>query len=147
MRETLKALGAGDSPAKIGTVERVPDSWRKALRQLIGADGMPLWKNLLEIANGKAWVAVTADGKMSEPQIPSTADRVAANVYLSNMGFGKPVDQTKVMAAERAANQLSEVTEMSTYELEVEAKKLLIETGVINPSQVVNVAFKVGEKK
>jgi hypothetical protein len=106
------------------------NTFRDAVRAYVGDDGGNLWRILYEIAQGRPWRATLEDGSFSAPQIPSTADRLEAAKYLANTLFGRPVDQTKVMAAEKAAQDQADLSYLSTHELVSEAKKYIHDLAV-----------------
>lgn len=93
------------------------ETWRQRLRTLVGKDGEALWNGVLDIAAGKAWVPTLPDGREGPPQVPTTNDRLAAYQYVGNMLFGRPVDQTAIVEAERKAAENADLKLLSDEDL------------------------------
>lgn len=108
-------------------VSRPRDIWRHALRQAVGPDGGLIWSTLLSIMQGQAWVPKLADGREGPPQIPSTKDRIEAAQYVANALFGRPVDQSQIVEAEKAAQENAALSAMTDHDLLLEARRVLAE--------------------
>lgn len=126
-REIDRALVLASTPRQYAVVtnSQKKEIWRSALRTAVGSDGQRLWKVLLAIAEGEAWIPRLADGREGAPVTPTTADRFQAATYLANALFGRPVDQTQVVEAERAAQENAALMSLSDDELLLEARRIL----------------------
>lgn len=110
-------------------------SWKDYLRELVGPNGERLLDGMLDIAEGRPWIPRLHNGREGEPVVPTTADRLAAQQYLSNMLHGRPVDQTKVMKAEREASKNAEVIALSDEDLRKEIE-VFYRAGVLGAGHV-----------
>lgn len=131
LRASVEARKELSEPVEAPKFERwVPttkhrDSWKDFIKQIGGNNGERWLQNLASIADGNAWIPRLADGREGPPVIPSTADRNAANIYILNMMHGKPVDQTKVVKAEKEARKSLDLSTVPDIELRKEAAKYL----------------------
>jgi hypothetical protein len=123
------------APGRFLSAERPKDVWRAALRQAVGSEGQRLWRTLLDIAEGRAWQPELPDGRLGPPQTPSAADRVAAATYLANTLFGRPVDQTQIVEAERAANEHAALQALTDAELLEEARRVVEGSAIVHPAE------------
>ena len=103
--------------------------WKDALRAHVGDDGEVLWKGLLSIAEGGAWVPVMPDGREGPPQVPTTMDRFSAYKFLAEALFGKAPTQEKIIEAEKAAAENQELQALSDDELEARVRKAILTRG------------------
>lgn len=110
-------------------------SWKDYLREQTGPNGERLLDGMLDIAQGRPWIPRLLDGREGEPVVPTTADVLAARTYLLNMMHGRPVDQTKVMKAEREASKNAEVIALSDEDLKREIE-VFYRSGVFGASHV-----------
>jgi hypothetical protein len=125
-REIDRALVPASTPKRYAVVQLPKrEVWRSALRQAVGSDGQRLWKVLLAIAEGEAWIPRLPDGREGPPVTPTTRDRLQAAMYLGDALFGRAVDQTQVVAAEHAAQDNAALTALSDDELLLEAERIL----------------------
>jgi hypothetical protein len=99
--------------------------WKDALRAHVGADGEVIWRGILAIAEGQAWVPKLADGREGPPQLPTTNDRFSAYKFLAEALFGKAPTQEKIMEAERAASENQDLHALTDEELEGAVRKLI----------------------
>lgn len=100
-------------------------TFRDALRMAIGPDGERVWRVIVDIAEGKPWVSTLDDGSKTDPIVPSTRDRLEAATYLANALFGKPVEQTQVAQAEKAAQDNLDLVRLSDEELFTRARAIV----------------------
>jgi hypothetical protein len=100
-------------------------TFRDALRMALGPDGERAWRVILDIAEGRPWTPTLENGATAEPVVPSTRDRLEAATYLANALFGKPVEQTQVAAAEKAAQDNAELVRLSDDELFARARAIV----------------------
>ena len=105
--------------------------WKDAHRGLVGTDGEVIWRGILSIAEGKAWVPQLPDGREGPPQIPTAADRHAAYRYLADALFGRPTSQEKIAEAEKAAAENQDLHALTDDELEAKVRQALMEGSVL----------------
>jgi hypothetical protein len=106
--------------------------WRAAARAAAGGDGVPLlFKVLMDIAEGKAVLAVLPDGRVGPPIIPTASDRLHAATEYIHAIIGKPVAQTEIVEAEAASQEMAAVQALSDDELLLRARSAL-QRGLIN---------------
>ena len=98
-----------------GTTPR--ETFRSILRKLSN-DGFDYAQALDGIARGTPVVVELPDGRQSEPQVAPIGVRVEALKFLWEQLHGKAVDQTKVVEAAHAADELARFKSMSERELE-----------------------------
>lgn len=127
MREILSALRQQRTPVKLVKATKATrrGTFRDALRGAIGPDGERAWRVILDIAEGRPWVPTLEDGSTADPVVPTTRDRLEAARYLTDSLFGKPIEQTQVPEAERAAQDNAELVRLSDEELFARARKIV----------------------
>jgi hypothetical protein len=110
-------------------------NFRDALRSVIGPNGERAIRTIAEIAEGRVWTPILEDGsgRVADPVVPTTRDRLEAARYLVDALAGKPVDQTQIPEAERAAADNAELIALSDEELFAKARKVI--EGVVIRSQ------------
>jgi hypothetical protein len=97
-------------------------NWRDDLRSKVGHN---LHDILYDLAQGKAWQATLADGRLSAPVLPSSDVRLRAAMYLHEALYGKAVIQTEVQKAELEAREMESINALSDDELAIEAMKII----------------------
>jgi hypothetical protein len=100
-------------------------SWRDSLRQRLGANGEKLHEILVDLAEGRAWMAELPGGLCSAPVLPSSDIRLRAAMFLQETLYGKAVAQTEIQRAELEAKEFESVRALTDDELELEAARIL----------------------
>jgi hypothetical protein len=111
---------------------------------MVGNNAERIWTNILRISDGNPHIPVLPDGREGPPVIPTAGDALAASAFIITTLYGKPVPQTEIIAAEKAAAGVADLHMMSDEELKEKVLASLRERNIPIPgeSQTVDGEFK-----
>lgn len=98
---------------------------RKAIRQLFPDGGVELYKILLDLARGEAYVPKLPDGRTGDPIVPTPDVRLRAATELAHTLNGRPVTQGEILKAEADDSEVASVRALSDADLNERVKGLL----------------------
>lgn len=113
------------------------ESWRAIARRMTN-NGMDQLEKLISISKGEPHIVQLADGRESEPQVPTIEVQRQAAKDVFEFLHGKAVAQTEVAAAEREAQLMEQVRALDDTQLNKLVLEGMAERGLIDGEVVTD---------